>query len=101
MIIVSAHLVARSLAQSFENLLAAQHLADGEGTEPVEVDTTLALAPTTLVTVWPLANVAIESHGGKIASRHNIHGVAIGNQVGEGQVARVGVVHQFAEQHRE
>ena len=53
------------------------------------------------ITFRPLSDVAIQTHSGDVAAGRKIHRVAIGNEIGKGEVARVGVIHQLAEAHRE
>ena len=100
-VVVGRHLVARGGSQILEHLLAFEYLAGGERTEPVEVDDALLSAAWALVAFWPFADVAVETYGGEVAAGVQIHRVAIGDEVGEGQVAGIGVIHQFAEAHRE
>ena len=97
MIVVGRHVFARGIAQVFEDFLALQNLANGEGGQPVEVDNALLTALRTGVALGPLADVAVETHRGDVAAGHEIHRVALGDKVGEGQLACVGVVHQLAE----
>ena len=59
------------------------------------------LSAISLVALGPLADVAVESHGGKIAARFQIHRVAVGDEIGERQVAGIGMVHEFAKEHAE
>ena len=100
-IVVGRHVVARCLAQALQDLLALQDLAHGERAEPVEVDYALAAVLRPHVALGPFSDVAVQAHGCEVASRHQIHDVAVGNEVGKGQRARVGVIHQLAEAHRE
>ena len=99
--VIRGHVVARGIAQRLQNLDALHNLAHGEGAQPVKVDDTLLRLLRALIALGPFLNVAIQSHGGNVSSRHQIHRVAIGNQIRERQAARIGVVHQFAEAHAE
>ena len=67
----------------------------------VEVDDALTTGGGTLVTLGPLLDIAVETYRGDVASRYDIHGVAVSQQIGERQTTHVGVVHQFAETYGE
>ena len=100
-VVIGAHIVTACGTQVLQNLFPSQHLADGERAEPVEVDHAAVLATIALVAFGPLADVTVQTHGGEVASRFEVHRVAIGDEVGERQVTRIGVIHQLAEQHTE
>ena len=95
------NVVARHLAQVLQYLLALQDFAYGERREPIEVDDALAVFLCTEVALRPFLDVAVQAHGGDVSARDEEHLVAIGNEIGERQVAGVGVVHQLAEAYGE
>ena len=99
--VVGRHLVARCLAQPLQYPFSLHDFTDGERREPVEVDNAALRLCRPHVALRPLAYVAIESHGGNVSPRRKIHDVTIGDEVRERQAARVGVIHEFAETHRE
>ena len=68
-----------------------------ERREPVEVDDGILAAVVTLVALRPFADVAIEADCRQVASRHEIHVVAVRDEIREGKLARVGVMHKLAE----
>ena len=91
------YVVARYLAETLQNLLALQNFAHGERREPVEVHDALAVFKSTEISLRPLLDVAVQAHGGDVSAWDEEHLVAIGNEIGEWQVAGVRVVHQLAE----
>ena len=99
--VIGRHVVARSLAKGFQDLDALHDFTYGEGAEPVEVDNRLARLLGTLVTLRPFLDVTVETNGSDVASWHQVAVVAVSHQVGERQVARIGMVHQLAEANRE
>jgi len=101
MIEILRYVVARHLAQTFQNLLSLQNLAHGERREPVEVHDALAVFLCTEITLRPFLDVTVQTHGGDVSAWNEEHLVAIGYQIGKWQVAGVRVVHQLAEAYRE
>ena len=101
MIVVSGDVIARSRAQALKDFLAPQNLTYGVRRQPVEVDDAFASIVRAAIALRPLSDVAVESYGREVTSRREVHRVAIGNEIREREVARVGMIHQLAETDRE
>ena len=96
-VVIRRHVVAASLAQRLQDLLTLNNLSNGKRRQPVEVDDALTARRGTLVALLPLLDVTVQTYCGDITSRDDIHRLAICQQVGKGQAAHVGMVHQLAE----
>ena len=97
MIEVLRNIIARYLAQIFEDFLAFENFSHREWGKPVEIDDTLAVFWSTEISLWPFLDVSIQTYGCDVSAWYEEHLVAIGYQIGEWQIAGVGMVHQFAE----
>ena len=99
--VIRRDVLATGFLQLLQNLLTLLNLADSERRQPVEVNDGLAAGGGTLVALRPLLDVTIQADGRDITTRYDVHRLAIRQQIGEGQTAHVGMVHQLAETHRE
>ena len=95
--VVGGNVVSTGLTEILENFAAFQDFAYGERGEPVEVDDGLLRLLTAFVALGPFLDVAVQSHGCDVASWYQVAVVAVCHQIGERQVAGVGMVHQLAE----
>ena len=94
--VVSLH-IAGNLAKSLERAFCNHDSANRERRKPVEVHDGILASVVPLVAFRPLADVAIKPDGSEVAARHEVHIVAVSNEVGEGQFACVGMVHELSE----
>ena len=97
--------------QPSEQLQSPGHFGSYHRVEPVEVDDApecplkraqrITVVLRAFVALGPFAHVAVGAHGEQVASGHDIGGVALADEIGEGQQPGVGVLLNLADANRE
>ena len=80
-VVVGGDFLAGGIAKLLQEALALDDFAGGEGAEPVEIDDALLSVARAFVALGPFPYVAVEAHGGDVASRVEVHGVSVGDEV--------------------
>ena len=87
--------------QLFQDLTPLHHLLDRVWAEQVVIDLVQFMRIVPPVSFGPFLRVTNRADASQVDARDEIGGVLFLDQVGEGQVARVGMVHVSAHDERE